>query len=194
MDKLFVFDVDQVLLNMYQPLVAAYEKYIGRETSHQETLDNIRRFEEDPRPYMDFAMQFQHSPAFGSLGPMPGAVQLVADLAAAGFELAIVTAASSDPEIFEKRRQNLLNVFGDVFMHHHHTSLSSKEGSLKTLCAGYRQSFFIDDKPSHVNEAIGAAGTAIWLENPFFDFSRDTLSPRAVVAASLDDVRKICGI
>lgn len=59
-------------------------------------------------------LEFNNSPAhgFGGLAPMPGALEAVRELAAAGRELHVVSSCTDMPQAAAARRENLRSVFG----------------------------------------------------------------------------------
>lgn len=62
---------------------------------------------------LEWIAEFNASPSFGQLHPIPGAVEAVTALHAAGHQITVLTSCSSEPNIVDLRSSNLQYLFGD---------------------------------------------------------------------------------
>lgn len=85
----------------------------------------------------DLIWEFHHSAEYAHLMPMPGAVSAVAQLKKF-CRLAVITACGTQTTIRKHRRENLNQVFGDVFEHVHCTdSFEEKKQYLRSYDPGH---------------------------------------------------------
>lgn len=167
-EKLFIFDVDGVLLDLWTPMKKVFEEY-EQITLTDKAWDNIvADYLQNPFPYMEFGRFFDASDTIRNLPPIKGMPKLVNDLKAQGFDLAIITSISNKEEIKNKRIENLKKFYGDVF-----DKLicvergGSKEQALRDVAADYQISFFCDDHPKNALLSKGIVTKPLWFENKY---------------------------
>lgn len=101
---------------------------------------------------------------FGTLEPIPGAINAVEALTELGYRFVGISSCSSDLQSFVLRRANLYNVFGDVFDRVH--CLALKE-SKKLHLDIYQPTFWIEDKMDMCLEGVGAGHKGILIDYPW---------------------------
>lgn len=112
--KLILTDVDGVLLDW----AAGFDKYaVGRgfELIHPENYFIEQRFNLTLDDTIGLVTDFNHSEVYGELSPYMDAVEGVRELVKRGYRFVAITSPGNEPKQVEMRKQNLLNVFGDVF-------------------------------------------------------------------------------
>ena len=111
--------------------------------------------EEARLKFMSAVNEFLHSEHFGKNPAVPGAIEGVKALRAAGHELYVLTAVGKEPEIIAKRRQNIENIFGtDVFTDFigEDRTTPNKGDVMKKIGA----TVLIDDGLGHISSALNA--------------------------------------
>ncbi|MDD4555886.1 MAG: hypothetical protein PHE89_00970 [Alphaproteobacteria bacterium] len=192
--KVFIFDVDGVLLNLWQVMRCAYEDFHQIKISEQEWEDVIDDFLHNPVPYLDFGNYFDNSNYFGSLPPLSDEMLfLPANLRASGFDVAIVTSTNDAPEIVEARRENLRVVYGDVFSEILFVGRAqSKEKALMSIAQKYEMSYFCDDSLKNVVNAKDIVTFSIWFENKHHLFMLKQFDVTNVFSANgVDEIEQI---
>lgn len=170
MKRLFIFDVDGVLLNLWGPMKDVFEEFTGQKLSQGLWDGVIFDYLKNPAPYMEFGRYFDNSDILTKLPAMPDMPELVQKLKAQGFDLAIVTSVSDKEEIKSKRAQNLLQVFGDVFDKLVCTERGgSKKQALQEVVKGYDQTFFCDDHPKNAALGKGVVTFPLWFQNKYHE-------------------------
>jgi FMN phosphatase YigB (HAD superfamily) len=84
----------------------------------------------------------EKSPKFGSLEPYPGAVNAIEEFIEDGFRISIITSCSNDENCVSRRKENLKNVFGDVFEDIHCLPLGVKKSD---YLKKYENAFWVED-------------------------------------------------
>lgn len=95
---------------------------------------------------------------FDRLDPVEGAVEAVHAMRARGYSLVVLTSCSDNPRTIERRRQNLIAVFGDVFEEIRGVPLGASK--LPELMR-HEPSMFIDDHPGHIASGEVAGHTSV---------------------------------
>ena len=90
MKKLFIFDVDGVLLDLWTSMKPIFAVYHGMLLSNEDWDDIVVDFLHDPKPYLEFGEYFQKSLTFRTLIPVEGMPQVVFELLNRCFDLAII--------------------------------------------------------------------------------------------------------
>ena len=72
MKKLFIFDGDGVLLDLWGAMKSVYEQYTGTLLTTAEWDKVIIDFLHNPYPYAEFGRYFDASTTFGTLPPVKG--------------------------------------------------------------------------------------------------------------------------
>lgn len=184
MKKLFIFDVDGVLFDLWTSMRPVFANYKGMSLSDADWDDIVIDFLHDPKPYAEFGEYFDHSEVFGNLMPLPGMKELVLKLQKNGFDLAIITGISNKLEQIEKRAANLREHYGSVF-----TEIacigrgSSKHDALKSLAKGYDEVFFLDDNPQNVVTSREFVTHPIWMVNKHHEFMWEHLDQEGILMA-----------
>lgn len=113
MKRLFIFDVDGVLLDLWTSMRAVFANYHGMSLSDEDWDNIIGDFLHDPKPYLEFGDYFHQSQTFRNLLPIKGMPELVFELRDRCFDLAIIS--SSDPNFAAQRRKNIEEHYADCF-------------------------------------------------------------------------------
>lgn len=164
MKRLFIFDVDGVLLDLWPAMRSVFACYYNMSLSDKDWDDIIDDFLHNPQPYLEFGEYFSQSQTFKNLLPIKGMPELVFNLSNHCFDLAIVS--SADPAYIEQRRQNIKEHYADCFEKIICVGMKqTKEEALRQVASGYDEVFFVDDNPRHLFESIGIVTCPIWLEN-----------------------------
>ena len=192
--KIAIFDVDEVLLDMWGPMHKMLEDFQQRKISDEEWVRIIRDFDRDPKPYFEFGKYFMGSPVFERLNAKRGMKQVLKNLAAGGWDLAIVTAAPPAKEVELKRRKNLYYAFGDVFKSIDCVGSKDKKARIADLAGKYEESMFVDDNPAIVQQSVGLVTHPVWRYNLPHSYALDKLDlSKAKVAKTSNDILKIAG-
>ena len=190
MQKVFIFDIDGVLLEIWKPMVEAFQIFTGKTYSEEELLEISKSYAKDPTPYIEFGKYFQASEAFANLEPIPGMVEFVKELKDSGFDLYVITAAAE--YTWKTRVENLHKVFGEVFKEVYCVGRNCKTDVMKDIATQYDISYFCDDSPENVRKSAEFVTTGIWLEYGPTSFRKSDLSSTKIkIARSANDVRKI---
>lgn len=165
--KLFIFDVDGVLLDLWATMKGVYEEFTSQKLSQSQWDDVIADYLRDPVPYRQFGEYFDNSDAMASLSAVHGMPELVRKLKLLDFDLMIITSVTDREDITRKRESNLSHIFGDVFDRIIYTGRgSSKAAALKEAAKGYHVSFFCDDHPKNAAAGRGIVTHPLWFANP----------------------------
>lgn len=193
--KIAIFDVDEVLLDMWGPMHKMLEDFQQRKIDDGEWVQIIRDFDQDPRPYFEFGKYFMNSPVFERLNAKRGMKQVLQALSVSGWDLAIVTSAPPEKEVELKRRRNLHFAFGDIFKHIDCVGSKDKKAHISALSGRYEESMFVDDNPAIVQQSVGLVTHPVWRYNLPHSYALDKLDlSRADIAKTSDDILKIAGI
>lgn len=192
--KIAIFDVDEVLLDMWGPMHKMLEDFQKRKINGDEWVQIIRDFDQDPRPYFEFGKYFMGSSTFERLNAKRGMKQTLQTLAANGWDLAIVTSAPPTKEVELKRRKNLHYAFGDVFVSIDCVGSKDKKARIADLAAKYEESMFVDDNPAIVQQSVGIVTHPIWRYNLPHSYALEKLDlSKAKIAKTSSDILKIAG-
>ncbi|MBQ8660953.1 MAG: hypothetical protein IJ482_01335 [Alphaproteobacteria bacterium] len=193
--KIAIFDVDEVLLDMWGPMHKMLEDFQQRKIDDGEWVQIIRDFDQDPRPYFEFGKYFMNSPVFERLNAKRGMKQVLQAMSASGWDLAIVTSAPPEKEVGLKRRRNLHFAFGDIFKRIDCVGSKDKKAHISALSGRYEESMFVDDNPAIVQQSVGLVTHPVWRYNLPHSYALDKLDlSRADIAKTSDDILKIAGI
>mgnify|MGYP004714849529 FL=1 len=169
MKRLFIFDVDGVLLDLWPAMRSVFACYYNMSLSDKDWDDIIDDFLHNPQPYLEFGEYFSQSQTFKNLLPVKGMPELVFSLSNHCFDLAIVS--SADSAYIEQRRQNIKEHYADCFEKIICVGMKqTKEEALRQVASGYDEVFFVDDNPRHLFESIGIVTCPIWLETNIIVF------------------------
>lgn len=152
-DRTVILDCDGVLLNWRYP----FEQWLKQ--MGIVPLD----FKWDPACYtaaeipnsLHYMKIFNQTHHIERLPPLAGAVKGVKTLVEMGFKLKVCTSFSSDINAINMRRNNLKNIFGDVFSDL--TALDIRGSKEKYLSDNYEDNIiFIDDMTTNIEAAKNA--------------------------------------
>lgn len=193
MKKLFIFDVDGVLLSLWPSMRSVFANYHKMSLSDEDWDDIITDFLHDPRPYLEFGEYFHNSDTFRHLLPIQGMQRLVFELRDRGFDLAIVSSSNPNPEFVERRRKNLEEHYDDSFTKVVCVGMKqTKQEALRQAAEGYDQVFFCDDNPKHLIDSVGIVTMPIWFANPHHEFMWESIDRSSILTAqNADEIRKI---
>ena len=171
-DKVALFDVDEVLLDIWQPLIDTYNRFFNTHLTSRSFPAIVRDFDKNREKYKDFSLYFMQSETFGRLKARPGMKQLLHQMREKQYDLVVITASSPDPRLAAKRQQNLETEFGSIFKSIHCTGSPDKTAIIQQYARQYRLSLFIDDHPDTVAQSVGIVNAPIWQANavraPYF--------------------------
>jgi len=114
--KIILTDADGVLLNW----LARFDEYMasigyklkpGTDNHYSMTY----RYDITDDEAYSLIKEYNKSPFIAELSPYADAQEYIAKLVEHGFKFVCITSLSSDPKAYEYRKQNLTNLFGDVF-------------------------------------------------------------------------------
>lgn len=89
--KLFIFDADGVLLDLWGSMKSVYEEFFSQKLSSREWDGVIADYLRNPEPYALFGQYFDNTDALTRLPPVNGMPDLVKSLKELGFDLAVAT-------------------------------------------------------------------------------------------------------
>lgn len=193
MKKLFIFDVDGVLLDLWTPMKSVYEEFIQTKLSEQDWDSVIHDYLQNPSPYEKFGAFFDSSEIIRDLKPIDGMPKLIANLKANDFDLAIVTSISNKAEIKNKRSENLQRYYGDAF----NKIICVERGGSKTeainsLAEKYQLSIFCDDHPKNVLLSKNVVTLPMWFANKHHLHLWNTLDQNGICFVNnAEEIRKI---
>ncbi len=169
-DKIVLFDVDGVLLDLWTPMYLFWKQ----DQFSKGKYPRISRFVEeevygyykDTKSYSGYISGlFENQDTFENLRPKKGMVETVHALKKMGYDLAVITAASNDKMVRTKRCKNLFKVFGDVFNQIHCIGSDKKGDLIKSYASLYKESAFCDDNPGNVQQSVGVVTYPVWRFN-----------------------------
>lgn len=156
-DTAILVDCDGVLLNWYEGFRNFAEAALGRTLCPKGPQEfDVTKWlgVEHVREAVDLVRRFNSGEAgyFAKLAPMEGAVEAIAALRSQGREIYVITSCSTEPAIVAMRRQNLIDVFGDIFTEIHCLDMTDTKDA---LLSEYRAATWVEDK--FENAVAGAA-------------------------------------
>lgn len=164
MKRLFIFDVDGVLLDLWTSMRPAFANYHGMSLSDEDWNNIIDDFLHNSEPYMEFCDYFHQSQTFRSLLPIKGMPELVFELRNRCFDLVVIS--SCDADLAEPRHKNLEEHYANCFEKVVCVGMRlPKKNALRQVAAGYDEVFFLDDNPRHLSDSLGIVTCPIWKEN-----------------------------
>lgn len=101
---------------------------------------------------------------FDRLQALPGAVEAVAALREAGFELHVITSCTDDPEVMRLREQNLRDIFGDAF---ESVICLPMNADKEAVLAAHPPSVWIDDHWPNLDAGRAAGHHAVIFHAPY---------------------------
>lgn len=162
-DKLIATDCDGVLFK-WEEMFDKYMKVNGFEKKTKDHYELHMNYQM-PVPEMQVLVKiFNESAYMRYLEPMEGAVEYVKKLADEGWRFHVITSQSTDKVANQARKDNLKDVFGDVF--EDFTFLDTGGGkidALKTLVPG---TWWIEDKPKNAFDGAVLGLASILLDLP----------------------------
>ncbi len=193
MKKLFIFDADGVLLNLWDAMKQVYEEYTQKALSQQEWDNIIIDFLHNPQPYAEFGRFYDASPTFGNLQPVTGMQDLVNFADSQGYDLTVITSVGTTQDALSRRSENIWCHYGNKLSNICCVGrLGSKEDALREKVRGYDKVLFCDDHPKNLMISRGIVTTPIWLKNPHHQFIWDKSDCSGIeIAESVNDLRRI---
>ena len=162
-DKIIATDCDGVLFKWEQ----MFDKYMAVNGFEKKVQDHYELHMNYQMPVAEMKVLvkiFNESAYMRYLEPMDGAVENVKKLADEGWKFHVITSQTEDKIANQARKDNLNDVFGDVF--HDYTFLDTggdKIEALKTLVPG---TWWIEDKPKNAFDGAVLALASILLDLP----------------------------
>ena len=111
----------------------------------------------------DLMTEFNRSAAIGFLTPLNDAKQGVSLLASLGYRFTVITAMGGDSYSRALRRDNLTNIFGDVFID---VIFSSDNEDKTTELSRYTDNYWIEDNPTNYETGRNFGLKSILLDHP----------------------------
>ena len=183
MRKLFIFDVDGVLLDLWGPMKSVYEEYVGKLLTQEEWDKSIIDFLHSPKTYSGFGQYFEEKEIVRDLPPINGMILLALELKLAGFDLAIISSASN--KALDKRIENITKYFGNNFNEIICVGMEvTKEDALRNISQGYDVTYFCDDHPHNVILSHKLGITSLWMKNYHQDFLWNNNQPKEIISVS----------
>lgn len=105
-------DVDDVLLSY----ASGFQQHYGLRTTNINATTFSQAFNIDPVLEKQMVVEFSEHEAFGRLQPIHGAVEAVREIASSGVRFVAISSCGSSTRTLELRKQNLYDLFGDVFL------------------------------------------------------------------------------
>lgn len=193
MKKLFIFDGDGVLLNLWGAMKQVYEEYTQKQLTAKEWDDVIIDFLRNPYPYAEFGRFFDSSTTFGNLPPVKGMPELVNFAESRGYDLAVITSVGNTPELISRRSENIWRYYGNRLSKVICIGrFGSKEKALQDTAKGYDKVLFCDDHPKNLIISRGIVTTPIWFKNPHHQFIWNDLNGEGIeIAESVYDLQRL---
>lgn len=114
-------------------------------------------------PWKDLIREFNSSPAFGKLKPYKDAIDILGKLKERNFRITAITACSANPEVHERRKQNLERYFENIFDDLITVDLGqSKHSILKSLPKG----FWVEDRMENALDGLVCGHTCFLMTRP----------------------------
>ena len=111
-----------------------------------------------------FIKVFNESAWMKHLEPVEGSVEIVKKLSEQGYKFDVITSQTLDTKANLLRRENLMNVFGDVF--NEITFLDQGSGKLDVLKRYKPGTFWIEDKPNNAEDGASLDLKSLLLDLP----------------------------
>ena len=163
MTKLIATDCDGVLFK-WEEMFDKYMKINGFEKKTQDHYELHMNYQIPEAEMPVLVKIFNESAYMRYLEPKEGAVEYVKKLADEGWRFHVITSQSTDKIANQARKDNLKDVFGDVF--EDFTFLDTGGGkidALKTLVPG---TWWIEDKPKNAFDGAVLGLASILLDLP----------------------------
>lgn len=161
-EKFLLLDIDDTVLGWTEGFKAYIEKKLGKKLEGRQTEYTMSSWiglpdEEVKELVRDFN---DNDEEFGNLKPIRNSEVFLPKFKDLGYDLVAITCSSAKEDSIKRRKQNIINVFGDIFTDVHCIPLSaSKEEHLKQ----YPSSYWIEDKIENalLGKKLGHKGVMI---------------------------------
>lgn len=163
-----LLDADGVLLNWF----GGFADYASRTLGVALDVSTLRSYsvsswlgENGPRA-RELIETFNASATHGfdRLQALPGAVETIAALKAAGYELHVITSCTDDPEVALLREQNLRDLFGDAF---ETITCLPMNADKEAVLSGHPPSIWIDDHWPNLDAGRAAGHHSVLFHAPY---------------------------
>ena len=162
-DKLIATDCDGVLFK-WEEMFDKYMKVNGFEKKTKDHYELHMNYQMPVTEMQVLVKIFNESAYMRYLEPMEGAVEYVKKLADEGWRFHVITSQSTDKVANQARKDNLKDVFGDVFEDFTFLDIGEdKIEALKTLVPG---TWWIEDKPKNAFDGAVLGLASILLDLP----------------------------
>lgn len=164
MMKRILLDVDECCLSWVEGFKKFAEKKLGRALPGMPQQFDVHHWLEIPKEEaLDMVWFFNdNDPGFGLLDPMHKAEIYLPKLKSKGFDLIAISACSQLPATIERRKENLINHFGDIFSHIHCVAGSANKTE---YLQKYPPCFWVEDRPDNARKGLEVGHRSFVIRN-----------------------------
>lgn len=168
MNKIILTDVDGVLLNWF----AGFDQwmvslgFVINRQANMYSLEDRYDGELSVGEIRHLIAQFNHTKMFGKLPPERDAVEYVRRLAEEGYRFVAITSMGGDESAQQLRKDNLIQVFGDIFEELHCIPLNTSKHSILERWKNSKM-FWVEDKLENAICGAELGLTSILLTHPY---------------------------
>jgi len=137
--------------------------HLGYIENENREYDLSKRFSTTKKQMEKIIKTFNKRWEFGTLDPLPNAVESLAKLKKLNFSFVAISSCSTDLATIALRRSNLFWVFGDVFESVHCINLGE---SKETHLADYNPTWWIEDKFENASAGLKYGHKPILINQP----------------------------
>lgn len=152
-NKLILVDVDGVLLDWHSMFRQWMTESGYVEDTNSKCYSLAKKYGLDDDEARKLVLQFNRSAAVGFCKPERDAVEYVGKLAELGYRFLPITAMGGDEYSRLLRRENLDNVFGNVFVGHFFVDLNASKDHILEIFEG-TNAWWVEDKLSNAEAGL----------------------------------------
>ena len=187
---LIVFDADSVLLDWFRGFVAFLKgkgfcvahlnQYIGTTQfvpTEVMTKNSCKAFNKN------IMAEFAQSGVLSALNMFQKDGNVILSKLAKDYDFAVVTCIGETEDLIRQRKENLTNLYGDIFLDVLCINYGkSKENSLRKLAETRNIVAFVDDREKHLEEALLVGGIQPILMSRGVSVTSETLAKYSVIS------------
>jgi len=145
MDKFLLTDVDDAILAWFPQFRAFCEQKLNVSLTERATKYSMQDWLKiSPEEIQALVLEFdKEEESFGHMKPICQAEVYLPKFHADGYRIVAITASSTKPESMQRRRDNLIREFGDIFTEVHFVDKAEEK---KEFLKMYPSSLFVEDK------------------------------------------------
>lgn len=146
MKKNFLVDSDEVLLDWITAFVEYAEVRLNKKLTYRPEFYDFDKFLNIPyNQAIELFYEFNyHSEKFETLKPMLYSKKYLPKIKDMGFEISVISAAGNHPNVYKRRKHNLITEFGDIFK-----DIICCDGDKESHLKLYEPSYWVEDKLSN---------------------------------------------